>query len=95
MSWTEQILAAGAVIALLAGLVAWLRRKGWVRSPAAAAGWRGGRCLEPLDRLALAPQHGLHLVRMGDRAILIGRSPTGLTLLDSIEWRPKGPEAAA
>ena len=46
------------------------------------------RGLEPVDRLSLTPQHSLHLVRMGGRMILVGRSPSGITLLASDEWRP-------
>jgi flagellar biogenesis protein FliO len=94
MNWIEQMLTAAAVIALAAGLAAWLRRKGLAGPAALPAGWRKTRCLESMDRLALGPQHSLHLVRLGGRAILVGRSPSGLTLLESVEWHPSSPEAA-
>lgn len=50
---------------------------------------RGRRRLELLERLPLGPQHWLDLVRVGDREILIGRSPAGLTVLGPA----LGPEA--
>jgi flagellar biogenesis protein FliO len=53
-----------------------------------------GRALEQVDRLALTPQHSLHLVRLGGRALLIGRSPAGIALLDSSEWRAEPGEGA-
>ncbi|HSV28080.1 MAG TPA: flagellar biosynthetic protein FliO, partial [Candidatus Omnitrophota bacterium] len=67
--------------------LAWLRRRGVVRP-----GWNGGnggreRRLEVLDRVALAPQHWLHLVRVDDRVILVGRSPAGITRLAVAERR--------
>jgi flagellar biogenesis protein FliO len=36
-----------------------------------------------IDRLALTPQHSLHLVRLADRTLLVGLSPQGCNLLES------------
>jgi hypothetical protein len=41
------------------------------------------RQLRQLERLALTPQHGLHLVRVAGRAVLIASSPTSCNLIDS------------
>jgi flagellar biogenesis protein FliO len=86
MEITQQIVAIGAVFALLAAVLWWLRRRGIARfvtggSKAAAAG-----PLELAARLSLGPQHSLHLVRVGGRGVLIGRSPAGLTVIESMGW---------
>ncbi len=93
MGWIGQSLAAVLVIALLLGTLAVLRRKGWVRTSGRGPRMAPPRSLELVDRLALTPQHSLHYVRLGSRAILIGRSPGGLTLLDNSEWAASRKEA--
>jgi flagellar biogenesis protein FliO len=89
MEWIRQALAVTAVLGLMLAGMAWLRRRGLAR-PSATGSWsRRPRRLELVDRLSLTPQHSVHLVRMGGRAILVGRSPSGLSLLESVEWRPQ------
>ncbi|MFB3776034.1 MAG: flagellar biosynthetic protein FliO [Bryobacteraceae bacterium] len=83
------MLAVAAVFGLLLATMAWLRRRGLARPPGTGSWHRPPRRLELVDRLSLTPQHSLHLVRMGERAILVGRSPSGLSLLESVEWRPQ------
>ena len=41
------------------------------------------RKLEVLERVALGPQHSIHLVRVGDRQVLIGTSPSSCQVLES------------
>ena len=67
----------------------WMER--WLPSGGPSRPGRRRR-LEHLDRLALAPQHSLHLVRVGNRELLVGRSPAGVTLLDSREADRSGEE---
>jgi hypothetical protein len=43
----------------------------------------GERPLERVERLALTPQHTLHVLRLHDREILVATHPQGCTLLDS------------
>ncbi len=81
MDWTRQLLAVLAVLGLLGALMAWLRRRGLVRPLWNGAEAGRARRLELLDRVALSPQHWLHLVRVDGRIILVGRSPGGLTRL--------------
>ncbi len=50
-------------------------------------GARQGKLLEHLDSLALSPTHALNVVRMGDRAILIGTSPSGFYVVESHPWK--------
>jgi flagellar biogenesis protein FliO len=94
MNWTEQMLAVALVAALLAGTLAWLRRRGFVGTAVSRLRFRRPRRLEMLDRLSLTPQHSLHLVRLGNRTILLGRSPSGLALLDTAEGRSDDAEEA-
>lgn len=95
MNWTDQMLAVALVAALLAGTLLWLRRKGFGGTAGKLLGIRRPRRLEMLDRLSLTPQHSLHLVRLGNRTLLLGRSPSGLALLDTVEGRSDNPEEAA
>jgi len=41
----------------------------------------GARILETVERLALTPQHSLHLVRVGGREVVVATHPQGSTLL--------------
>jgi len=80
----DQLLAILMVLAILCGGIWALRRKGWVqtnfRRPASKT---GAVRLEVLDRLALTPQHSVHLIRMADRVLLVGLSPGGCNLLEA------------
>lgn len=82
MDFVQQMAATGAVLALLTVTLWWLRRKGF-------AGMMPGRRaathrLEHLERLALGPQHTLHLIRLGDTALLLASTPAGCTLVQTI-----------
>jgi flagellar biogenesis protein FliO len=76
MEYFQQFAAvAGVLIVLVTGL-GWLRRRGWVaRLP------KRKRELECLERLALGPQHSLHLVKARGRLMLVSASPAGCTVL--------------
>ncbi len=69
------------VLGLLAAALWWLRSRQlpWLafRSPAP-------RNLELLERLALTPHHSLHLVRVGDRRLLVAAAPSGCTVLEKV-----------
>jgi flagellar biosynthetic protein FliO len=84
METIEQMLAVGLVLALLAGTLWWLRRRGIAGVLPARRSM--GRRLECLERLPLGPQHTLHLVRLGDTALLVASSPAGCTLVRSSSW---------
>ena len=79
----QQVLAVTAVLAALASTLWWLRRKGL---PGYAPRLRRPRRLRTAERLVLAPQHSLCLVRLADRGLLIGVSPAGCALLESFPW---------
>jgi len=83
MEIMRQILSVTAVLLLLAAALWWLRRRGLVRY-----GSRGHapRTLQTVERVALGPQHSLHLVRLAGRGLLVGVSPGGCAVLESFDW---------
>jgi flagellar biosynthetic protein FliO len=83
MEWSGQLLAVLMVLGLLCGSLWLLKRKGLVRSGFRRSARPGQPRLEVLDRLALTPQHSLHLIRLADRTLLVGLSPQGCNLLES------------
>jgi flagellar biogenesis protein FliO len=77
----RQVFSVLLVLSLL-GLALWKLRRtgsppGWL--------WRralgGARALETVERLALTPQHALHLVRLHGGELLVATHPRGCTLL--------------
>ena len=82
MEWLQPLAAIGAVLALAGATWWWLGRRGFaVKLPARRA---AGRRLECLERLALAPQLTLHLVRLGDVALLVASTPAGCRVMRSL-----------
>ena len=79
MEYTQQLVAAGAVLALLGAVLWYARKRGWVSG---TGGARPGRRMEAIERLALAPHHTLYLVRVGDETLVVACSPAGCALLD-------------
>ena len=72
--------AAMGILVILCATLWWLRRRGY----AAIASRRGDRRMEALERLPLAPQHTLHLVRIGRTVALVATSPGGCALLQTL-----------
>lgn len=84
--WVRALVSIALVVGLAVALRWWAAR---VRLPALGRRRRAGtHRLEALDRLALTAQHTLHLVRVGDRALLIGVHPAGCSLLESLPAAP-------
>jgi flagellar biogenesis protein FliO len=65
------------VLALLGGTLVTLHRRGAVSFPGSA------KNLEVIERIALGPQHALHLVRTGNRTILIATSPQSCQVIEA------------
>ena len=89
-----QLLVVLGVFGLLGLTLIWLKRRGMaplaprVQLPWVSARKHGSvKVLQRVDFLQLSPTHGLSLIRMGDRAILIGTSPSGFHLVESSSWR--------
>src|SRR5206468_2910448 len=78
----REFAAVAFTLALLAGALWWLRRRGLAR-------WRRGgpeRLMEIVESRALAPGHSLHLVRIADRVIALATHGTGCTVLEARPW---------
>jgi flagellar biogenesis protein FliO len=93
----RQVLAIGLVFGLLGAAVWTLRRKGFAPRCALPAAKRRAARVTVVDRVALSPQHGLHLVRIGGRALLIAAHPAGCTVLEAMPWEAaaRAPEVQA
>ena len=83
MELTQQFVIVLAVLGLLCGGLWVLKQKGWARTGLRRKREDGQPRLEIIDRLSLTPHHSLHLVRMADRTLLIGLSPSACNLLES------------
>ena len=83
----SQILAVALVLALLGAALWALRRVAGIRPRWPGTAGRQESMLELHDRLSLSPQHALHLVRVGDRAVLVAVHSAGCVLLESRPWR--------
>jgi len=83
MDLIGQMAAIGAVLSLLAVTLWWFRRRGFasVRRRRSER-----RLLETLDRLPLGPQHSLHLVRLGEQALVVACSPAGCSVVATQPW---------
>jgi len=80
----EQILAALLVLALLAGTLWLLRRKGMASVNVAFSKRFGGtREMQIVERVSLTAHHSLHLVRVQGRMIVVGVSPSGCNRITS------------
>jgi flagellar biosynthetic protein FliO len=86
MEIMEQLAAVAAVLAVLVASAWWLRRRGLAAPILPGRGTRGRR-LESVERLPLGPQQTLHLIRVGERALLVASYPSGCVLLESTAWR--------
>ena len=93
MEVIEQIAAVGGVLTLLLATLWWLRRHGFA---AVSLGKKpDGRKLECVERLTLGPQQTLHLVRLGETALLVASSPAGCSLVTSLAYREIASRGAA
>ena len=79
-----QIIAVFFVLLLLAATLWLLRRKGLVAvNTVLAKRTSKQRLMQVVERVPLTANHSLHLVKIQDRVILIGVSPSGCQQIDS------------
>ena len=90
----QQMLAVLFVMGLLLVALQWLRRRGLAHIRTGLGLRRSPRRLELLEKLPLTAQHSLHVVRMDGRSLLIGVSPSGCALLESVNTEPARGESA-
>ena len=74
------IVAVVFVLVLLGGTLAVLRNRG---TAVLTFGMKSGRLktMEVTERMMLGPHHALYMVRIGERQVVLGTSPSGCQLL--------------
>jgi len=82
MESIQQALGVILVLGLLGGTLWWLRRRGMAQFAFRAPGTGRRKSIQVLERMALTPQHSLHLVRVAERTMLIAASPAGCSILE-------------
>jgi flagellar biogenesis protein FliO len=76
------VLLGGALVLLRRGSLASLHL-GWFRLASPVAGSKPRtKALVSLERIALTPQHSLHLVRIQGREVVVATHPQGCELLN-------------
>jgi flagellar biogenesis protein FliO len=86
MEAIQQTLVVVFVLGLLGATLYWLRGKGLARFHVQGVGRGGARRMRTIERMALTPQHSLHLVNVGGRVLLIAVSPGGCSVLGGDRW---------
>ena len=84
MDAMQPALAVVFVLGLLGGGLYCLRAKGLARFNGKGFGRPAARQMHALERLALTPQHSLHLVSVGGRVMLIAVSPGGCAVVEGV-----------
>jgi flagellar biogenesis protein FliO len=82
MELSQQLAVIGSVFALLALCLFLARRRGLIRVQLPSLRSRPEREFELLDRIALGPQHALHLIRWGEDRLLIATHPRGTDVIE-------------
>lgn len=82
MEAIQQTLVVVFVLGLLGATLYWLRGQGIARFGGKGLVRGGARRMQTIERMALGPQHSLHLVNVSGRVLLIAVSPGGCSVLD-------------
>ncbi len=85
MDTLQPLAAVVLVLALLGGALFLLRKRGVKAFPFPRRSGTGQRRMQVLERLPLGPQHALHIVRVGGRAVVVATAPTSCQLLCDVE----------
>ena len=81
MDALQPIAAICLVLALLGGALFLLKKRGAASFHLPRLASSAPRRMEVLERVTLGPQHALHLVRVGDRSLLIATAPSACQLV--------------
>jgi len=82
--WFGLIVRLALVVSIIWGAV--IAMRWYVRRTSGASGRRGSiRAMDIVETHALGPNRALHLVRLGDRAVLVGATPERITSLLTID----------
>lgn len=86
MELMRQTAAVGFVFLLLAAALWWFRGKGMLQLRHSFAAGSPPKPMSPEGRLNLDAQHALHLVRLGERGLLVATYTGGCTLIAEAPW---------
>ena len=87
---SRQLVSVVAVLALLL-VVAYLLRRHTGGAGAFRLGPRKTRTVEVIERVALTPQHSLHVVKVAGEILLLSASPGGVRVIRNVEAAGRGP----
>lgn len=82
MDAIQPFAAIALAMALLGGALWALKKRGVASFRISGTSVSAPRRLEVVERISLGPQHSLHLVRAGDRLLLVATAPNSCQLLD-------------
>ena len=80
MELSQQLLAGGFVLALLALAATAAQRRGWLQPRLRDSGRSPQLAL--IGRLTLTPQHSLHLIRIEHRILLLATHTRGIEVVE-------------
>jgi flagellar biogenesis protein FliO len=83
MESMRQVIAVVLVLGLLGGALYWLRTRGAARLTVKGFGRPAMRQMRSIEQLRLSPQHSLHMVKVGDKVLLVALSPGGCSLIST------------
>lgn len=87
MDVVQPLAAIVLVMALLGGALLLLKKRGAASFRMPGVSGSAARKLEVMERISLGPQHSLHLVRAGDRLLLVATAPNSCQFLDYMSSR--------
>jgi len=77
---TQSFGAVVLVMALLGGVLFLLKKRGLPRMSGMS---KAPRQMEVVERVTLGPHHALHLVRVGERRMLVATAPSSCQVIES------------
>ncbi|MBC8167302.1 MAG: flagellar biosynthetic protein FliO [Bryobacteraceae bacterium] len=83
MDLLQGLTASILVFLVLAATIAFLRSRGLARFDIGRK--PASRMLETVERLSLSPQHALHLVRIGDKLVVVASAPGGCNIFGPLD----------
>lgn len=84
MEYLQQIVLVAVLLGVIGGAVWLLQRRGL-----ATVNWTrpSERRMHIVEKLPLTAQHAVHMVRVGDKLLLIGTAPGGCSVLGPLPER--------
>jgi flagellar biogenesis protein FliO len=80
----QPVTVAAVVLSLLGGLLYALRKRGMAALPSFTVKHNAARQMKVVERMPLSAQHALHLVRVGEKVILVATAPGSCRILDTV-----------